>query len=453
MKKLQKPPPERSSPSSLYDAAIGGDEELQNKVREYNRRYLYWDELRYRVPDQNRRELIWHLMKTHRRLLYETVPYPSLKLVYSLTPEIAKNLHIYDRHLSGTIRIKSTEIRLEKSYIINQMMEEAIASSILEGAVTTRKKAQELLISKRKPKSTDEQMVINNYEAMQYILTKKDEPITREMICEIQEIVTRRTIRDADVGSFRDNNEIVVVDAATGTIQHTPPDHQDIEEMIGAFCRFANENENESGKPADIVMHPIIRGIILHYLIGYIHPFADGNGRTARTIFYWYVLSRGYWLFEYMAISRAIQGSKKRYALAYMHTRYDEMDLTYFINYNIEIINEALRDLLHYIEAKQSEQARAQSISRKVHGINERQADILRTMMEQTESYFTIRQIMQMHGVVYETARTDLLTLVEKGYIRKEKRGRAFVFFYNEESGLQISSGVCLPIEFDHKNR
>ena len=57
-------------------------------------------------------------------------------------------------------------------------------------------------------------------------------------------------------------------------------------------------------------------------------------------------------------------------------------------------------------------------------------------MMEHGDEYFTIRQIMQMHGVVYETARTDLLTLVERGFIRKTKRGKAFAFIFNEESGL-----------------
>lgn len=445
MKKIQKPPPENNQQSSQYARAICGDEGVEDEVREYNRRYLSFDELTYRVPDQKRRELIWHLMKAHRRLQYETIPYPPLPLIYSLTPDIAKNLHTYDRYLSGTLRIKSNEIRPEKSYIINAMMEEAIASSILEGAVTTRKKAQELLISKRKPKSTDEQMVINNYEAMQYILTQKDEPISREMICEIQQIVTHNTINTEDVGVFRDNNEIVVADATTGAIQHTPPDHREIGEMIGAFCRFANYDDEEAGKPDGISIHPIIKGIILHYLIGYIHPFADGNGRTARTIFYWYLLSRGYWLFEYMAISRAIQRTKKQYARAYQQTRHDEMDLTYFINYNLSCINEALQDLLHYIEEKQAEQKRARSISRKVPGINERQADILRTMIEQADEYFTIRQIMQMHAVVYETARTDLLTLLERGFIRKEKRGKAFVFIFNEESGLWISPGVCLP--------
>ena len=65
MKKLQNPPPESASPSSRNAAAIGGDEEIQNEVREYNRRYLSWDELIHRVPDQMRREHIWHLMKTH----------------------------------------------------------------------------------------------------------------------------------------------------------------------------------------------------------------------------------------------------------------------------------------------------------------------------------------------------------------------------------------------------
>ncbi len=182
--------------------------------------------------------------------------------------------------------------------------------------------------------------------------------------------------------------------------------------------------------------HPIIKGIILHYLIGYIHPFADGNGRTARSIFYWYVLSRGYWLFEYMAISRIILRSKTKYALAYLYTEYDAMDLTYFINYSISCINEALIDLLRYLEAKQSEQNATKAIIRKIKEINQRQADILRLMMEHSDEYFTIRQIMQMYAVVYQTARNDLLHLAEMGHIRQEKRGREFIFIFNENSDL-----------------
>ncbi|MHC1630094.1 MAG: Fic family protein, partial [Methanoculleaceae archaeon] len=218
----------------------------------------------------------------------------------------------------------------------------------------------------------------------------------------------------------------------TGVVHHTPPEHTRIPALIDALCRFANAPDDDAGT----FIHPIIKGIILHFLIGYIHPFEDGNGRTARSIFYWYLLSRGYWLFEYMPISRIILRSKKDYALAYLRTEYDEMDLTYFIQYNIRCIEEARKDLLAYIEKKQSEQNAIKAIIRTIQNINQRQADILRQMMEHSDEYFTIREVSETYGVVYQTARTDLLGLAERGFIRKEKRGREFIFIFNEECDL-----------------
>src|SRR6201999_3882984 len=99
---------------------------------------------------------------------------------------------------------------------------------------------------------------------------------------------------------------------------YVPPDFNLLEELIERFCDFANSTND-----TDFV-HPIIREIILHFLIGYIHPFADGNGRTARALFYWYLLTKGYWLIEYMSVSRIILASKAQYARAYQHTEKDE---------------------------------------------------------------------------------------------------------------------------------
>jgi Fic family protein len=315
-------------------------------------------------------------------------------------------------------------------------MEEAIASSILEGAATTRKAAKEMLRKGRKPKNSSEQMVVNNYEAMNYILEHKDDPLTPALILEIHRLVTKGTIDRDSVGQFRINNDIVVANPATGVVFHTPPEYQEIEHYIAELCNFTNRIEQDSGKGNADYIHPVIKGIILHFLIGYIHPFNDGNGRTARSLFYWYVLSRGYWLFEYMPISRIILRSKKKYSLAYLHTEYDEMDLTYFILYNLSCVDEARKDLLKYLEQKQTEQNTTKAIIKKIRDINQREGDILRYMMEHSDDYFTIREIMQTYDTVYETARTDLLHLADLGYLIKEKRGREFIFIFNEKSDL-----------------
>lgn len=433
MKKLPKRPPDIREKINLLDIIDKGDPEIIKMVNEYNGRYLYYDELKYRIPDLDKRTGIWIFMKLLRMMKYESVPYSCLNLQYSITPEISRSLHIFDQYLSGNIKVHERNIKLEQSYILNSLMEEAIASSIIEGAVTTRRAAKEMLRKGKKPSNKSEQMVMNNYRAMQYIMEHKDDSLTPEFILKVHGIVTENTLEDAVVGRFRENDDIVVADPVNGTIHHIPPEYTKVPEMVDEICRFANQDD----EGPESFIHPIVKGIMLHFLIGYIHPFEDGNGRCARSIFYWYVLSRGYWLFEYMPISRVILKSRKDYSLAYLHTEYDGMDLTYFILYNIRCIEKARTDLLSYIERKQAEQRSAKEIIRDIPDINRRQAEILREMMEKKDDYFTIREIMETWGVVYETARTDLLTLVDLGYIRKEKRGREFVFRFDEGSGLR----------------
>ncbi|MFA5332446.1 MAG: Fic family protein [Methanoregula sp.] len=432
--------PEKSPADWTQDLAEGQkdyflDDRFKEDVTEYNRRYLHWDELKYRIPSPERRKQIWAVMKLYREMRQEKIAYPPVRLTYTLIPEIVKNLHAIDSYLTGNIRIHNKTIRLEPSYIINSFMEEAIASSILEGAATTRKVAKEMLRKGRKPRNVSERMVANNYGTMNYILEHKDDPLTPALLLEIHRLVTNGTIGNDVVGRFRTNNNIVVANPATRVIYHTPPDFHEILPMIDALCTFANVTGTADTSDDDYI-HPVIKGIILHFLIGYIHPFEDGNGRTARSIFYWYVVSRGYWLFEYMPISRIILRSKKKYSLAYLHSEYDDRDLTYFLLYHLSCIDEARKDLLKYLEEKQSEQIATKAIVRKIPDISQREGDILRTMMEQREQYFTIREIMQQYSTVYETARTDLLHLTELGYLIKEKRGREFVFILNEKNGL-----------------
>ena len=432
----EKPPAIWADGMALGNAKFSQDETFQNDVADYNRRYLFWDELKYRVEDPERRKAVWALMKFLRLMRYERITVTKLSMNYSFIPEIVKGLHTIDRYLSGTIQIHNKTIRMEQSYIINSLMEEAIASSILEGAATTRKAAKEMRRKGRKPKNHAEQMILNNYEAMRFIREKKEVPLTPELILEIHRIVTKGTIDEAYVGKFRTDNDVVIVDPGDGTVFHTPPDFTEIEGFIGQLCKFANRKEEGKDRTSGDFIHPVIKGILLHYLIGYFHPFNDGNGRTARSIFYWYVLSQGYWLFEYMAISRTILHSKKKYGMAYLYTEYDENDLTYFIKYNISCIIQALDDLLGYLERKQSEQNATRAIIKKIKEINPRQATILRYMMEHSDEYFTIRQIMQMFTVVYQTARTDLLHLVSLEYVIMDKRGREFIFIFNEHSEL-----------------
>ncbi len=208
-----------------------------------------------------------------------------------------------------------------------------------------------------------------------------------------------------------------------GNVLHTPPDFALIEDLIEKLCAFAN-NDGEQ------FIHPVIKGIILHFLLGYIHPFNDGNGRTARSIFYWYMLRKDYWLFEYMAVSRAIKDTKGQYKLAYQYTESDENDLTYFIRYNLAAVKTAVDNIQKYIEKKQRESRQALNILQKSEGLSLRQAEIIKSLIKKPDKPITIKEIVETYRVAYGTARNDLFYLEKLGYLAKQKSGKEYIFIF-----------------------
>lgn len=402
------------------------DPERGAKIRDFNKRYLYWDEVKHRVSERSEQKLIWTAMKLLRSGRYEPLPLKSIQTKHAPIPDIRRSLRVIDKFLGSDLSVQSKSLGLEKRYIVSSLMEEAIASSILEGAVTTRKAAKEMLRQKRKPRNKSEQMVVNGYGTMQMIMDQKEERLTQEFILKIQSAITKDTLEDEkDVGKFRDTDNVIIGDIDNpDVIYHIPPSHDKIKEMINDLCEFANDDEKD-------FFHPIIKGIILHFMIGYIHPFNDGNGRTARSVFYWYALSRGYWLFEYLSLSRRILRSKRDYGRAYLYTEYDELDLTYFIKYNLRCIEDSINDLMDYLKVQQMEQKEAQKIIDRTEGLNPRQANILEAMIKSQGRLFSIKEISETYSIVYQTARTDLLLLTQKGFLTMKKVSKSFMFRVN----------------------
>jgi len=401
------------------------DKEVMEFVSECNKEYIPWDRLRYKaIPKNIPPEYIWAILKFIRRSQYKIFFFGPWTFRYVLLDEFQRKLHLFDMGTAGRLvsNIDSMGSGRER-YVISSLMEEAIASSQLEGAATTRRVAKEMLRLKKKPRNYSEQMIVNGYQTLQKIVAMKDKAITPELILELHRTVTSDTLKDKrHEGKYRDNNEVVVGDQLElEKVYYTPPDYKQLPSHIKEFCDFANNDDKE-------FIHPIIKGIMLHFLIAYIHPFEDGNGRTARALFYWYVLNRGYWLFEYMSISRILLRSKVKYGLSYLYTETDEDDLTYFIVYNLTSIDEACEDMNTYITRKQKEQSDALKLIKSLKNINLRQAQILKDFLKDPEKMFVVNEIITTYGVVYQTARNDLLHLTQLGYLEKTKIQKKFVF-------------------------
>ncbi|UOY04807.1 Fic family protein [Muricauda sp. SCSIO 64092] len=379
--------------------------------------YLYWDKIKYLKFRDIDSEAAWQIIKSKRAMAKKTLELrghsTNINFYHTSNNSLNQPLHYLDFNFGAGIQKEQLLSDLDKQqYLKNALMEESIFSSMIEGATTTRIKAKEMLRKKKKPRNKSEQMILNNYEAIQYISKHQNETISLERLFEIHAIVTKNTLEKEHVGILRTSNDIHVKNEITGEIVHTPPKPEELKSLMSSFCIFFNENPKEN------FVHPIVKASILHFLIGYIHPFYDGNGRTARAIFYWHLLQNGYWLAEYLSISRVIMETKTQYEKAYLYTENDDMDVTYFIHYQVRVLTKAFEDLKKYMAKKRKQQ---QDLTKflKISGINDRQAQILQWAEKDSTRNFTVKEIENVFSITNQTARTDLDELARKGYLKK----------------------------------
>ncbi|MCB9728146.1 MAG: Fic family protein [Deltaproteobacteria bacterium] len=392
-------------------------------------RYLSWDELLRREPPGDLTHEEWWLAeKLHRERGRRLVPVrdkAGAPFSYCLVDPIPERLHVIDQGAGGRIEMPKEIANPDTKdrYYVSSLIEEAITSSQIEGATTTRRVAQEMLRTGREPRDHSERMIANNFRTMQRIGELKSEALTADLVLELHRIVTDETLDDPSAaGRLRRADEVVAVVGNHGEVYHEPPPAEELGERMDAMCRFAN-NETPDG-----FVHPALRSIILHFWLAYDHPFVDGNGRTARALFYWSMLHQGYWLFEFVSISSAILASSTQYGRAFLLTEVDDNDLTYFILYHLKVIQRAIDELHAYVERKASEVRSAESLLRTTVTLNHRQRALLSHALRHPRFRYTFDSHKNSHDVVYQTARTDLLQLAKLGLLTQQKIGRRMHF-------------------------
>lgn len=181
--------------------------------------------------------------------------------------------------------------------------------------------------------------------------------------------------------------------------------------MVNSVCEFANKDSE------DPFIHPVIKAIIIHFMLSFIHPFVDGNGRTARSLFYWYMLKKGYWLTEYLSISRVIYKSKAKYEKAFLYVENDDFDLSYFIHFNLSVMRKAFDELKKYLQQKIDEQEDFYTFMA-FSNVNERQARVIKIINEKPNTMFTVNELTTRFDITAKTARADLKRLVELGLLQ-----------------------------------
>lgn len=415
----------------------------KSRATDHKERYLHWDELRYREPpDGFTVEEVWLGTKLARTKLRKELPFvdKSKRPFTFATPDsVLKMLYEIDKNASGRVHMSEpiANVNSRDSYLINSLMEEAIHSSQLEGAVTTRKVAKKMIRQDRSPKDRSEQMVFNNYHAMLFVQEHKNEELTPAMIHELHRIVTDKTLGDSDIaGRLRTVDDDIQITDHEGNILHTPPPSDELQQRLKVICNFANEDDST------VFLHPVIRAILLHFMLAYDHPFVDGNGRTARALFYWSMARSKYWLIEFVSISQIIKKAHAQYARAFLYTETDENDTTYFIIHQLHIIQLAIEQLHVYFARKTKELTSAAQLleKTKLDGLlNYRQLALLEHALKNPSALYRIKEHHNTHGITYQTARVDLLKMSDElNLLHKVKDGKTFIFLSPPDLGQRL---------------
>lgn len=407
-------------------------------------RYLHWHEFRHRVPGGVNPEVAWGAVKLSRALILKPSGLSAengQSFQYCLPDYAQTVIHAIEHINTRLASISHTAYSSENnSFLVESlMMEEAISSAQLEGAATTRKVAKEMLEKEREPLNDDERMIANNFMLMKLAKQSHEEPLTVELIRRFHSEATR-DIQEEHVcpGKLRQSNDIYVK-GRDEEIAHQPPDAALLPDRLEKLCEFANGNHDGlEGRP---FIHPAVKAIILHFMMGYEHPFNDGNGRTARCLFYWYMLKSGYWAFEYISISALLKQAPVQYGEAYLFTETDDFDLTYFICHQLRIIQRAMNEFLEYIEKKRKAFYDVMDLlvdSGFNRNLNFRQVQLLKKVLRDPGRLFVVKEVKHDFDVSEGTARADLEKLFKLKLLARTKEGKSYYYVARGDAAAQI---------------
>ena len=395
--------------------------------------YLHWDKLRHLTPpDGIGTETWWLAIKTARKALAHALPLCDKRgapFTVSLSPSLQRKLFMISRDAAGALKgADHVDDAVSKDrYLVRSLIEEAMTSSQLEGAATTTQVAKDMLLSGRKPRDYGEQMIYNNFATMRELKHWIAKPLTPNTVFEIHRKLTDGTLEDPQwAGRFRTPQDNIVISDEAGRVLHTPPKAEELPERLQTLCNFANDDDDAN------FLHPVVRAILIHFQIGYDHPFCDGNGRTARALFYWSMLRSDFWMMEYLSISSILRKAPGQYMDAYLHTETDDGDTTYFIDHQLDVLLKAIDGLHGYLARKREAQYRAETLlkpgTKLAKQLNHRQRALLLHALRHPDKPYTIEGHRRSHDITYQTARTDLLGLVKTKLMVQHKHGRSFVF-------------------------
>jgi len=329
------------------------------------------------------------------------------KIIRNLTSIAEARVIIINSHL-----IPKWQVSLRRDALIQS----AHSSTAIEGNPLTLEEVSELAAGREiMVNRKDRQEVLNYIEALENIpVFAKKKPLTSSDLLKIHGIVSRNTLENpADEGVFR-NRQVVVGNRRTGRVVYTPPLADQVPRLVKIFLEWFLS-------PTALELDSVIHAGISHYEIARIHPFIDGNGRTARVLASLILYMRGFDLKRYFTLDDYYDNDRRAYYDALKTVDAETQDLTQWLEYftegvavSIDAVKKKVIGLSKDIKVlKQKGQI----------ALTDRQMKIVERTI--SKGSITNRDIREMLKMSDEWVRKEINKLINLGVLQKKGKGRA----------------------------
>jgi len=340
------------------------------------------------------------------------------KPIYVITSGILNNL------------IKTAEAKavLENAYLVPKwevalrreaLIRNAHASTAIEGNPLTLEQVSELargrdIMATRKAKGE----VLNYLKVLEDLPNlSEDGKITEKAILTIHRLLTKGVLdKSTDSGAYR-NRQVVIGNRITGVITFRPPDAKAVPILMKALVEWLNSKDSSD-------TNPVLEAGIGHYEFVRIHPFVDGNGRTARTLASLILYLRGFDTKRFFALDDYYDSDRQAYYNALQSVDPKTLDITEWLEYftygvalQIEGVKKRVMSLSADIKKK------------KVMGqisLTERQMKIVERI--NTSDHITNKMIREMFKLSDEGALKEINKLVKLGVLKLQGKGRSIKY-------------------------
>jgi len=262
----------------------------------------------------------------------------------------------------------------------------------------------------------DIQEVINYRNVIKWIdqweqFVSKPIALSEDILKTLHSLTMQRLLDPEYIGSYRDK-QVVVRSAADGAVAFRPPVSVEIPYLVEEFFAWLNSPETTQ-------VHPIFRAAITHYQIVYIHPFIEGNGRTARALANLVLYSSGYDFKRFFSLEKYFDDDVERYYQALLSVQQQQQhDMTYWLEYFCYGLAIEIEKVKHQV-LKLSKDLKMQKDLGQQVALSERQIVILELLRNQKEiTSYDAQSVLP--NVSVDTILRDLKDLLSKGVIEKQ---------------------------------